>query len=113
MRGELLIRGGTLVTASESVEADLLIRDGKIEARGRNLKTDGEVVDATGHLVMPGGIDTHVHLAHPIDRMGIETADDFYSGTVAAACGGVTTIIDFALQRRGDGLTEAVERRRH
>ena len=69
-------------------------------------------MDATGHLVMPGGIDTHVHLAHPIDRMGIETADDFYSGTVAAACGGVTTIIDFALQRRGDGLTEAVERRR-
>lgn len=111
MSGELLIRGGTLVTASESVEADLLLRGGKIEARGGDLQTDGEVVDATGQLVMPGGIDTHVHLAHPIDRMGIETADDFYSGTVAAACGGVTTIIDFALQRRGDGLMQALERR--
>jgi dihydropyrimidinase len=56
---------------------------------------------------MPGGIDTHVHLAHPIDRLGIKTADDFHTGTVAAACGGVTTIIDFALQRRGDSLVQA------
>ena len=53
---------------------------------------------------MPGGIDTHVHLEHPVDRIGIETADDFFSGSVAAACGGTTTLVDFALQRKGDDL---------
>ncbi len=108
---DLLIRGGTLVSASEEREADLLVRDGRIAAIGSGLETPGRVLDATGQLVMPGGIDSHVHIAHPIDRLGITTADDFYTGTVAGACGGVTTIIDFALQRKGDSLVGARDRR--
>lgn len=111
---DLLIRGGTLVDAAGAQVADLLIRDGRIAARGAAAAEQGAgapEMDATGLLVMPGGIDTHTHMAHPIDRMGITTADDFHTGTVAAACGGVTTIIDFALQRKGDRLAEVMERR--
>ncbi len=108
---ELVIGGGTLVSDGEARLADLLVRDGKIAEVGDGLTTTGRVIDAAGHLVMPGGIDTHVHLQHPIDRLGIRTADDFHTGTVAAACGGVTTIIDFALQRHGDSLLEARDRR--
>ena len=99
-----MLRGGTIVTASETFEADLLIRDGRIAAVGTSLTTIGEIRDVLRRFVMPGGIDTHVHLEHPVDRIGIETADDFFSGSVAAACGGTTTIVDFALQRKGDDL---------
>jgi dihydropyrimidinase len=112
MSRELLLSGGTLATATESVEADLLIRDGKIALIGRDLATDGEKRDVSGLLVMPGGIDTHVHLEHPIERLGVVTGDDFYTGTVAAACGGTTTIIDFALQKKGESIAEALSRRR-
>jgi len=108
---ELLVRGGIVVTDRESEHADLLVRDGRIAAVGEDLSTSGRVIEAAGHVVMPGGIDSHVHLHHPIDRLGIRTADDFHSGTVAAACGGVTTIIDFSLQRQGDSLLDARERR--
>lgn len=108
---ELLIAGGTVVTADRMEPADVLIRDGRIAEVGRELTTDAEVLDATGHWVMPGGIDTHTHLAHPIDRLGIRTADDFFTGTVAGACGGVTSIIDFSLQRRGETLALARDRR--
>ncbi len=111
MTSEILIRGGTLVTATDSGEAELLIRDGKIAEIGTNLETTGRILDASEQLVMPGGIDTHVHLSHPIDSLGIKTADDFSTGTVAAACGGVTTFIDFAQQRSGDSLTETRDRR--
>lgn len=111
---DLLIKGGTLVDAAGSVAGDLLIRDSHIAARGpaaTEQANGAPEMDATGLLVMPGGIDTHTHMAHPIDRMGITTADDFHTGTVAAACGGVTTIIDFALQRKGDRLADVMERR--
>ena len=111
MLSEILLRGGTLVTAEKSRAGDLLVRDGKIAEIGADLQTTGKVIDASDHLVMPGGIDTHVHLTHPIEALGIETADNFFSGTVAAACGGVTTIIDFALQRKGDSLIETRNRR--
>ncbi|MCS5701640.1 MAG: dihydropyrimidinase [Acidobacteria bacterium] len=111
MKGELLIQGGTLVTDSESTRADLLVRDGKIAAIRSQLPNTTTIIDARGKLVMPGGIDSHVHLQHPIDRLSIETADDFHTGTVAAACGGVTSIVDFALQRHGETLREAVSRR--
>ena len=111
MNRELLIQGGTLVTASESTRADLLVRDGKIASIGSQLPNTSTVIDARGQLVMPGGIDSHVHLQHPIDRLSIETADDFHTGTVAAACGGVTSIVDFALQRHGETLRQAVRRR--
>ena len=108
---ELLIAGGTVVTSDRMETADVLIRDGRVAEVGPGLTTDGEVLDARGHWVMPGGIDTHTHLAHPIDRLGITTADDFFTGTVAGACGGVTTIIDFSLQRRGESLALARDRR--
>ena len=111
MPKELLLKNGTLVTASDKFDADLLIRDGHIAAFGKDLTTDGETRDVAGLLVMPGGIDTHVHLQHPIERLGVVTADDFYTGTVAAACGGTTCIIDFALQKKGDSIEEATRRR--
>ena len=109
---ELLLKNCHLVTASDEFEADLLIRDGRIAAIGNQLTTTGTTYDVHGLFVMPGGIDTHVHLEHPIDRIGISTADDFFTGSVAAACGGTTTIIDFALQRRGDDLVKVSEERR-
>ena len=108
---EVLIAGGTVVTPDRMEASDVLIRDGRVADVGPGLSTDGEVLDARGHWVMPGGIDTHTHLAHPIDRLGITTADDFFTGTVAGACGGVTTIIDFSLQRRGESLALARDRR--
>ena len=120
---ELLIAGGTVVTADHMGPGDVLVRDGRIAAVGPDLQADGvldrdafehqggRILDASGHWVMPGGIDTHTHLAHPIDRLGITTADDFHSGTIAGACGGVTTIVDFSLQRRGESLIEARDRR--
>ena len=115
--GDLLVKGGTVVTAETSRRADVLVRDGRIAWVGTSTvqhkvdRPDTTIVDARGHWVMPGGIDTHTHLAHPIDRLGITTADDFHTGTVAAACGGVTTIIDFSLQRRGESLRGARDRR--
>lgn len=112
---ELLIEGGTVVTADRMGPGDVLVRDGCIAAVGPDVRTaagrDARVIDASGHWVMPGGIDTHTHLRHPIDRLGITTADDFYTGTVAGACGGVTTIVDFSLQRRGESLLHARDRR--
>lgn len=114
---ELLIAGGTIVTADRMERADVLVRDGRIVAVGPNLAGDpsshgaAPVIDATGHWVMPGGIDTHTHIAHPIDRLGISTADDFFTGTVAGACGGVTAFIDFSLQRRGESMLHARDRR--
>ena len=108
---EILIRGGTVVNAKGSWKADVCVRDGRITAVGEGLPTAGRVIDATGHLVMPGGIDTHTHLDHPIGRLGIKTADDFHTGTVAGAFGGVTTILDFSLQAKGESLVSARDRR--
>jgi dihydropyrimidinase len=104
---ERLLRGGTVVTADSMKVADVLIRDGRIAAIESSLETNGDVIDVTGHWVMPGGIDTHTHLAHPIGRLGVTTADDFYTGTVAGAFGGVTTLLDFGLQDQGGSLASA------
>lgn len=96
----VLVRGGRIVTASQDYIGDLLIDGEKIAAIGSFPEFAGEVVDASGKLVFPGGVDPHTHLDAPLK--GTITADDFYSGTVAAAIGGTTSIIDFPVQEKGD-----------
>jgi dihydropyrimidinase len=92
-----LIKAGTLVTASESFTADLLIENERIAAVGVDLPAPGaEVVDAAGKLVLPGGVDAHVHLDLPM--FGTVSSDDHYTGGKAAAFGGTTTVIDFVPQ---------------
>ncbi len=104
-----LIKNGTLVTAADTFQADLLIVDGVIAALGRDLSADGaEEVDATGLYVLPGGIDVHTHFALPFG--GTVASDDFYTGHRAAAFGGTTFCIDFAMQDKGESLHSAVER---
>jgi dihydropyrimidinase len=105
---DLLIRGGTVVTAADAYPADVAIRAGRIVAVGEALGGAREEIDATGLQVLPGGIDVHTHLdAATAD--GVTSADDFESGTAAAACGGITTICDYAFQAPGQSLAQAVE----
>lgn len=102
-----IIKNGTVVTATDVYKADLLVRGGVIEAIGSDLTAEGaEVVDAEGYYVFPGGIDPHTHLDMPFG--GTVTADDFATGTVAAAFGGTTTIIDFCLTEKGRPLGDSV-----
>ncbi len=93
----ILVRGGTVVNADQSVRADVLCVDGKIQAVGNELQAPAgaEKIDAGGLLVMPGGIDPHTHMQLPF--MGTVTRDDFLTGTAAALAGGTTTIIDFVV----------------
>ncbi|MFC4768163.1 dihydropyrimidinase [Effusibacillus consociatus] len=103
----ILIRGGTVVTASDTYQAEILIQGETIAAIGEHLDADGsEVIDASGCYVFPGGIDPHTHLDMPFG--GTVTADDFESGTRAAAFGGTTSIIDFCLTNKGQSLREAI-----
>lgn len=102
-----LIKNGRIVTASEDYVADLYIEDGQIAAIGKNLPhSANKVIDATGKLVFPGGIDPHVHLDMPF--MGTFSSDDYEWGTRAALFGGTTTVIDFILQTQGDTLYNAL-----
>lgn len=105
---DLVIRGGTIVTAADTSRADLGVKDGRIAAIGTGLAKGREEIDATGLLVMPGGIDSHVHLAQPAFG-GPAMADGFESGTRSAIAGGNTTVLPFALQSRGTSLRKAVE----
>lgn len=101
-----VIRGGTIVTADLSYQADVLIEGGRIAAIGQGLVGD-TVLDAGGCLIMPGGIDPHTHLEMPF--MGTYSADDFESGTRAALAGGTTMVVDFALPSPGQGLLDALQ----
>jgi dihydropyrimidinase len=106
--GKTLFTGGTVVAADGSYDAEVLVEDEKVVAVGTDLSADGaEAVDASGKLVMPGFIDAHTHMAMPFG--GTVTADDWATGTAAAAAGGTTMIIDFALQEEGGSLAGAVE----
>ena len=100
-----VIRNGTIVTADLTCKADVLIENGRIAAIGQGLTGD-TTLDATGCLVMPGGIDPHTHLEMPF--MGTYSADDFDSGTRAALAGGTTMVVDFALPAPGQGLLDAL-----
>ncbi|MGQ4274644.1 dihydropyrimidinase [Terrihabitans sp. B22-R8] len=104
---DLVIRGGTVCTAADTIVCDVGIANGVVQALGRNL-AGAKTIDAGGLLVLPGGIDSHVHLAQPSGH-GIVMADDFESGTASAACGGNTTILPFAVQPRGQSLRAAVQ----
>ena len=105
---DLVVRGGTVVTAADTARADVGIRRGKIAAVGIDLPKGRNEVDASGLLVLPGGIDSHVHLAQPAFG-GPAMADGFESGTRSAIAGGNTTVLPFALQARGTSLRKAVE----
>jgi dihydropyrimidinase len=105
---DLVIRGGTVVTAADTSRADVGISDGKIVAVGLGLDKGKREIDAAGLRVMPGGIDSHVHLAQPAFG-GPAMADGFETGTRSAIGGGNTTVIPFALQSRGTSLRKAVE----
>lgn len=108
---DLLIKGGTVVTAQSSFKADVAVKNGKITGIGANLKPEKntEVVDAKGKLVLPGAIDGHTHLAMPFG--GTISTDDYYAGTRSAACGGTTTVFDFVLQGQGEPMLDAIKRR--
>ena len=103
-----LIKNGRIITATDDYIADVFIEGETISAIGRNLNVTADtVIDAAGLLVMPGGIDPHVHLAMPF--MGTFSSDDYESGTRAALHGGTTTIIDFVLQTQGKSLQHALD----
>lgn len=108
---DLLIKGGTVVTATSSFKADVAVKNGKITAIGANLKPEKKtkVVDAKGKMVLPGAIDGHTHLAMPFG--GTISTDDYWTGTRSAACGGTTTVFDFVLQGVGETMDAALDRR--
>jgi dihydropyrimidinase len=104
----ILIRHGTVVNADGSLAADVLIEGEKVVQVGPRIAADADrTIDATGRYVIPGGVDVHTHLDMPFGDT--TSADDFESGTIAAACGGTTTIVDFAVQDPGDTLHHALE----
>jgi dihydropyrimidinase len=107
MAFDTIIRGGTVATAADTFVCDIGIKDGRIAALGTELGAAAEIVDASGMLVLPGGIDSHVHFAQP-SGPGIVMADDFESGTRAAAFGGNTMVLPFALQQKGESLRQVV-----
>ena len=104
---ELIIRGGEVVTAADKFRADVGVRGGKIVAIADKLIDGARVIDASGLLVMPGGIDSHVHLAQNAFG-GPKMADGFETGTRSAIAGGNTTVLPFALQPRGASLRASV-----
>lgn len=108
MEIDTAIRGGTIVTASDTFKADIAIRGEKIVAIAQDIDAGAKTtIDATGKLVLPGGIDSHVHISQPSGE-GIVMADDFHSGTLSALFGGNTTIMPFCLQERGSSLRDAL-----
>ena len=104
-----VIAGGTIVTAASTYTADVLVDGGRIALIGEELDRDGvEIVDAGGKFVFPGALDVHTHLETPWGAQ-YTTVDDWRAGTIGAACGGTTTIVDFALQTEGQALREAID----
>src|ERR1700735_2818455 len=103
----LLIKNGRIVTVADDFVGDILVEGETVSALGRSLDVSADrVIDATGLLVLPGGIDPHVHLDMPF--MGTFSSDTHETGTRAALFGGTTMVIDFVLQRQGHSLKEAL-----
>jgi dihydropyrimidinase len=107
----VLLKNGTVVTTTGRTTADVYAENGTIKAIGTRLDQKAEeVVNCKGKYILPGVIDPHTHLAMPF--MGTYSQDDFETGTIAAACGGVTSLIDFDLQMKGESMAEAIERQK-
>jgi dihydropyrimidinase len=104
-----IITGGTIVTAKQTYPSSILIEDGKIKDISDNIPAEAadQIFDATGMLVLPGGIDVHTHMDMPFG--GTTSSDDFETGTKAAAFGGTTTIVDFAIQPKGTRMRDALD----
>src|SRR5215212_8116651 len=107
----LLITNGRVITASDDYVADVFCDGGTIVAIGRDLPAHrfraDRTIDAAGQYVMPGGIDVHTHLDMPFG--GTTSTDDFETGTIAAAFGGTTCVVDFAIQYRGQTMRHALD----
>jgi dihydropyrimidinase len=109
---DLVIRNARVATASDSFDADIGVRGGRIVQLGLELPPGAREYDAAGRWVTPGGVDAHCHLDQPMEAP-VRMADDFDSGTRAAACGGTTTVIPFAAQQKGQSLRAAVQDYHH
>src|SRR5215471_10869084 len=109
MAFDTLIINGRVVTATDTFASDVAISGGKITAVGHNLSREnaGKIIDAADKYVIPGGVDVHTHLDMPFG--GTTSSDDFETGTIAAGFGGTTTLIDFAIQYKGQTLRTAFD----
>ena len=105
---DLVIRNGTVATASDTMSCDVGVKDGVVATLGRGIGAGAREIDAAGKFVLPGAIDSHCHIEQ-LSSAGVMCADDFYSGTVSAAFGGTTTVIPFAAQHRGQSLRKVVQ----
>jgi dihydropyrimidinase len=108
---DLVVKNGTIITTTDTFQSDIGIKNEKIVEISKGIESSPgvEVIDAKGQFVFPGAIDVHVHLQLPFS--GTISADDFENGTKAAAMGGVTTVVDFAIQQKGHSIMEAVKAR--
>ena len=104
---DLVIRGGEIATTTTRTRADIGIRDVKIAGLGHDL-TAPDIIDASGKLVLPGGIEAHCHIAQE-SGMGIMSADDYETGSISAAFGGNSSFVPFAAQRKGWGILETLD----
>ena len=109
---KLLIKNGNIITSDKNFTADILCDNGKIVKINKNLneKNADKIIDAKNHLIFPGGIDPHVHMHLPTPAG--YSADDFYTGSIAALFGGTTTLIDFVTPQIGQSLIEALNERK-
>ena len=108
MRHDLAIRGGLVATATETFHADIGIRDGRIATLAESITDADDVIDATGRIVMPGGIEAHCHVAQE-SGMGVMTSDDYESGSISAAFGGNSCFVPFAAQKTGQSLASTIQ----
>jgi len=108
MNFDTVIHGGTIVTPHETWTGDIGIKDGRIAALAERLDGGARRIDATGRLVLPGGIEAHAHIAQE-SSAGLMSADDYYTGSVSAAFGGNTSFIPFAAQHRGQSVDQVLE----